>query len=152
MTKKLLISFLLLLSYGMHSQVLNWNVDVVSAIPVSNQERKPMLLLFTDNNSNKGPLDAQIFNTLDFALWSRDNVVLVKLDLTNDPSNEFLERNLSLKRAFGVEDLPAICFSKADVRKDKINYQLLGKTGYRPGGVKSWILNSKQILIGSVEE
>ena len=152
MTKKLLIPFLLLLSYGMHSQVLNWNVDVVSAIPVSNQERKPMLLLFTDNNSNKGPLDAQIFNTLDFALWSRDNVVLVKLDLTNDPSNEFLERNLSLKRAFGVEDLPAICFSKADVRKDKINYQLLGKTGYRPGGVKSWILNSKQILIGSVEE
>lgn len=152
MIKKLLILFFLLLSYGMHSQILNWNADVVSAITISNEEGKPMLLLFTDNNSNKGPLEAQILNTLDFALWSRDNVILVKLDLTDDPSNEFLDRNLSLKKAFGVQDLPTICFSKANPRKDKMNYQLLGKTGYKAGGVKSWISNCKQILSGPVEE
>ena len=151
MIKKLLISLLLLMSYGMHSQVLNWNTDVVSAIPVSNEEKKPMLLLFT-NNVNNGLLDTQIFNTLDFALWSRDNVILVKLDLTDDPSNEFLQRNLSLKRAFGIQELPAICFSKAEIRKDKINYQLLGKTGYKPGGVKYWIANSQKIMKGLSDE
>lgn len=152
MIKKLLISLLLLLSYGMHSQVLIWNPDVVSAIQVSNEERKPMLLLFTNNNVSNGMLDAQIFNTLDFALWSRDNVILVKLDLTDDPSNEFLQRNLSLKKTFGVQELPAICYSKAEVRKDKINYQLLGKTGFKPGGVKSWITDSKQIIKGFSDE
>jgi thioredoxin-related protein len=146
MIKKLLFSLSLLFCFSMNSQVLNWNLDVVNAIPVSNKERKPMLLLFTDNKSNIGALEAQIFSTLDFALWSRDNVVLVKLDLTDDPSNNYLERNLSLKKAFGVQELPAICYSKADIRKDKINYQLLGKTGYRPGGVKSWIANSVQLL------
>jgi protein disulfide-isomerase len=83
---------------------------------------------------------------------SRDNVILVKLDLTDDPSNDFLQRNLALKRTFGVEDLPTICFSKASIGKDKISYQLLGKTGFRPGGVKAWILNAKQVLRGAIEE
>ncbi|MBE0392584.1 hypothetical protein BJQ96_02440 [Flavobacterium sp. PL0002] len=148
MIKKLLFSFLLLFCFSMNSQVINWNTDVVSAIPISNSERKPMLLLFTDDYSSKGVLEAQIFNTLDFALWSRDNVILVKLDLTDSPNNEFLERNLSLKKAFGVQEVPTICFSKADIRKERINYQLIGKTGYRPGGVKAWIANAKQVLSG----
>jgi hypothetical protein len=37
------------------------------------------------------------FNTLDFAIWARDNVVAVKLDLTDDESD--LERSSSLKKA-----------------------------------------------------
>lgn len=151
MIKKLLFSLLLLFCFSMNSQVLNWNTDVVSAIPVSNKERKPMLLLFTDDDASKGVLEVQIFNTLDFALWSRDNVILVKLDLTDSPTNEFLDRNLSLKKAFGVQEVPTICFSKADIRKERINYQLLGKTGYRSGGVKAWISNTKEIL-NSVSE
>jgi protein disulfide-isomerase len=49
-----------------------------------------MLILFTDSNFNKRTLNIQIFKILDFALWSRDNVILVKLDLTDDTSNEYL--------------------------------------------------------------
>lgn len=151
MLKKLLILLLLLLSCGVYSQTLNWNIDVVNAIPVSNKENKPMLLFFTSDDTNTSLLDAQIFNTLDFALWSRDNIILVKLDLTDDPSNEFLDRNRSLKKAFGVQDLPTICYSKALVKKDKINYQLLGKTGFKPGGVKAWIADSQKIIKGLYE-
>jgi protein disulfide-isomerase len=152
MIRKLFFSCLVLICFSANSQVLNWNKDVVDAIAISNKERKPMLLLFTNSDLERGALDAQIFNTLDFALWARDNVILVKIDLSDDVSNEFLERNLSLRKAFAVKELPAICYSKATIRKDKINYQLIGKTGFKPGGVKSWIADSIQILKGPVEE
>lgn len=152
MIRKLLLSCFLLLCLSMNSQVLNWNKNVVDAIEISNKERKPMLLLFTTSDLERGPLDAQIFNTLDFALWARDNVILVKIDLSDNESNEFLERNLSLRKAFGVQELPSICYSKATVRKDKINYQLIGKTRFKPGGAKAWIADSIQILKGPVEE
>jgi protein disulfide-isomerase len=146
MIKKLLLSLSLLFIMSVHSQVVNWNNDISTAITASNRDRKPMLILFTDSNFSKGALNAQILNTLDFALWSRDNVILVKLDLTDDSSNEYLARNLSLKKAFGVQELPEICFSKAGIRKEKITYELIGKTGYKPGGVKSWIAEATEIL------
>ncbi|MFV8357390.1 thioredoxin family protein [Flavobacterium sp. XS1P32] len=152
MTTKLLLPFLLLIFFNSNAQVFNWITDVDSAISISNKENKPMLLIFTDANSSKSPLFAQIFNTLDFAIWARDNVVAVKLDLTDDESNGSLERSSSLKKAFGVQELPTICFAKAKIRKEKINYELIGKIGVKPEGVKSWIANAKIVLAGPVEE
>ncbi|OCB75204.1 hypothetical protein [Flavobacterium crassostreae] len=151
MIKKSLFLLFLLFSCSMHAQILNWNTNISEAITISNKQRKPMLLLFTDATVNKGLLDVQILNTLDFAIWSRDAVVLVKLDLTQDTSNEFLQRNLALKAAFGIQDLPTICFANVRVTKSKINYELIGKIGYKAGGVASWISDAKQILARSSE-
>lgn len=152
MNPKLLLPFLLLIFFNSNAQVFNWITDVDSAILISNKENKPMLLMFTDANSSKDPLFSQIFNTLDFAIWARDNVVAVKLDLTNDDSNGSLERSSSLKKAFGVQELPTICFARAKIRKDKINYELIGKIGLKSKGVKSWIADAKIVLAGPVEE
>lgn len=152
MNTKLLVPFLLLIFFNSNAQVFNWITDIDSAISISNKENKPMLLLFTDAYSSKDPLFSQIFNTLDFAIWARDNVVAVKLDLTDDESNESLERNSSLKKAFGVQELPTICFARAKIRKDKINYELIGKIGLKSKGVKSWIADAKIVLAGPVEE
>ena len=152
MNPKLLLPFLLLIFFNSNAQVFNWITDVDSAILISNKENKPMLLMFTDANSSKDPLFSQIFNTLDFAIWARDNVVAVKLDLTNDESNGSLERSSSLKKAFGVQELPTICFARAKIRKDKINYELIGKIGLKSKGVKSWIADAKIVLAGPVEE
>ena len=146
MIRNLLLSVCLLFIVSMQSQVVNWNNDISTAITASNKDKKPMLILFTDSNTNKGVLNAQILNTLDFALWSRDNVILVKLDLTDDETNQYLTRNLTLKKAFGVQALPEICFSRAGIRKEKITYELIGKTGFKPGGVKSWIADATEIL------
>ena len=152
MNHKLLLPFLLLIFFNSNAQVFNWITDIDSAISISNKENKPMLLMFTDANSSKDPLFSQIFNTLDFAIWARDNVVAVKLDVTNDESNGFLERSSSLKKAFGVQELPTICFARAKIRKDKINYELIGKIGLKSKGVKSWIADAKIVLAGPVEE
>jgi hypothetical protein len=35
-------------------------------------------------------------------------------------TNGSLERSSSLKKAFGVQELPTICFAKAKIRKEKL--------------------------------
>jgi hypothetical protein len=45
-----------------------------------------------------------------------------------------------------VPELPEICFSKAVIQKEKIIYELIGKTEYKLSGVKSWIAGATQIL------
>jgi thioredoxin-related protein len=151
MIKKLLFAFILSYSFNMSAQTLNWSTDVNAAIEISNKENKPLLLLFTDKSVTNDLLFTQVLNTLDFALWSRDNVVLVKIDLTQEDGNEYVDRNLNLKKAFSIDANPSICFARASSRKGKINYQLIGKTGYKPGGVKAWISDTKLLLTETFE-
>lgn len=152
MNPKLFFPLLLLICFNINAQVVTWNTDVDSAIAQSRKENKPLLLLFADANSNKGALHSQILNTLDFALWARDTVVLLLLDLTNIESNESFNRSTSLQKAFGVQELPTICFARAKIKKDQINYELIGKTKFKPGGVKAWLADAKTVLAGPIEE
>lgn len=146
MTKKLLFLLLFLTLFSLHAQNLVWKTRMEEGIKESNEQRKPMLILFTASTASN-TLQNEIFRTPDFEVWSRDNVVLVKLDLSDaslDDSDK--EQNIKLKNAFGVEELPQICFASATIRKNKTTFQALGKIGYKPGGVKSWIAESNAIL------
>ncbi|MFH7016594.1 thioredoxin family protein [Flavobacterium sp. FlaQc-47] len=146
MTKKLLILLFFLGSYFLHSQSLVWRTNMTDAIAISNEQRKPMLILFTASGVPDN-LQNEIFKTPDFAVWSRDNVVLVKLDLSDSSADQSdKEQNIKLKNAFGVEDLPEVCFASASVRKNKTTFSALGKIAYKPGGAKAWIAESNLIL------
>jgi protein disulfide-isomerase len=146
MTKKLLILLFFLGSFFMQAQNLAWRTNMTDAIAISNEERKPMLILFTGAGVSDN-LQNEIFKTPDFAVWSRDNVVLVKLDLSDATASDGdREQNLKLKNAFGVEDLPEVCFAMASVRKNKTTFSALGKIAYKPGGAKAWIAESNLIL------
>ncbi|KIC03974.1 hypothetical protein [Flavobacterium sp. AJR] len=146
MMKKLLVSLFFLGFITMQSQNLVWKTNINDAIELSNQLKKPMLILFTANNLADN-LQNEIMRTLDFALWSRDNVVLVKLDLSDSQiSDSDKEQNIKLKNAFGVQDLPEICFANAVIRKNKTTFQALGKMAYSGGGVKAWISESNALL------
>ena len=48
--------------------------------------------------------------------------------------------------AFGVEELPDVCFASASIRKTKTTFSALGKIAYKPGGAKAWIAESNAIL------
>ena len=112
MTKKLLILLFFLGSFFMHAQNLVWRTNMDDAIAISNEERKPMLILFTAPGISEN-LQNEVFKTPDFAVWSRDNVVLVKLDISDKNIDEGIrEQNLKLKAAFGVEELPEVCFAR----------------------------------------
>ena len=117
MNHKLLLPFLLLIFFNSNAQVFNWITDIDSAISISNKENKPMLLMFTDANSSKDPLFSQIFNTLDFAIWARDNVVAVKLDVTDNEFNGSLERNSLLKKAFGTSVIRHTAVLNREIKK-----------------------------------
>lgn len=146
MTKKILILLVFFGSYLLHAQNLVWRTNMTDAIAISNEQRKPMLILFTSSGVADN-LQNEIFKTPDFAVWSRDNVILVKLDLSDiNASDSDKEQNVRLKDAFGVVELPEVCFASASVRKNKTTFSALGKLSYKPGGAKSWINESNAIL------
>lgn len=148
MIKKLLFVLTFLLCLNAKSQNLVWSTDVDASIQLSNKKNKPLLLLFANKNTNNTLLYSQILNTLDFAIWARDNVVLVKVDLTDEEGNELLERNQNLKKAFAVDLIPSICLATARIRNDKTNYQLIGKATYQTGDVSRWISNLNAMISG----
>lgn len=146
MTKKLLILLFFLAPFLIHAQNPVWRTNMDEAMTISKEEGKPMLILFTASSASDN-LQNEVFKTADFAVWSRDNVVLVKLDLSDVNADDGTkEQNLRLKNAFGVEELPEVCFANASVRKNKTTFSSLGKIGYKPGGAKSWISESNSIL------
>ena len=146
MTKKILILLFFLGSIFMQAQNLVWKTNMTDAIALSNEQKKPMLILFTASGVPEN-LQNEIFKTPDFAVWSRDNVILVKLDLSDSTADESdREQKLKLKNAFGVEDLPEVCFASASIRKNKTTFSALGKIAYKPGGAKAWIADANLIL------
>ena len=130
----------------MNSQNIIWKTDINDAVAASAEQRRPLLILFTSQGVNP-QLQNEIFSTRDFEEWSRKNVVLVKLDIS-DPSitDAAKEQNLRLKNAFGIDVLPQVCFSEVVSRKGKTNFNKLGLIGYNASGVKSWISESNSIL------
>ncbi|MNX30459.1 hypothetical protein D3C86_606230 [compost metagenome] len=146
MTKKLLILLFFLGSFFTHAQNLVWRTNMTDAIAISNEQRKPMLILFTASGVGEN-LQNEIFKTPDFAVWSRDNVILVRLDLSDSAASDGdKEQNIKLKNAFGVEELPEVCFALASIRKNKTTFSALGKIAYKPGGAKAWIAESNALL------
>lgn len=146
MIKKLPILLFFLGSFFMQSQTLAWRTSMTDAIAISNEEKKPMLILFTASGVPDN-LQNEVFKTPDFAVWSRDNVILVKLDLSDaSASDGDKEQNLRLKSAFGVEDLPEVCYALASTKKNKTTFSSLGKLAYKPGGAKAWIAEANAIL------
>nr|WP_315243657.1 thioredoxin family protein [uncultured Flavobacterium sp.] len=146
MNKKLLLLIFFLVTITFQAQNLVWKTSMDTAIAASNEENKPMLIFFTASSAPNN-LQNEVFKTPDFAVWSRDNVILVKLDLSDaNASDTDKEQNVKLKNAFGVEDLPEVCFASASIRKNKTTFQALGKLGYKPGGAKAWISESEAIL------
>jgi hypothetical protein len=146
MTQKLLLLLFFLGSFFTQSQSLVWSTDLMDAIAISNEQRKPLMIFFTASNAPE-KIQTEIFNTPDFEKWSGKNVILVKLDLS-DPSvsSSVREQNISIKNAFGVDELPQACFATASIRKGKANFNSMGKMAYKTGGVKAWIEESNLIL------
>ena len=139
MSQKLLILILFLSSFFVHSQEAIWRTDINDAVAVSAEKRKPLLIFFTAQGAGQ-KIQKDIFSTPEFEEWSRKNVVLVRLDLS-DPaiSDDVKEQSLKLKTAFGVEQIPQVCFTEVYVRKGKTSFNKLGLISDAETKVKSWI-------------
>lgn len=146
MSRKLLIPLFFLISISMKSQGLEWKTNITDAIILSNELKKPILILFTSTDAPEN-LQEEVFKTEDFEKWSRKNVVLLKLDFSEtEEATEERDQNIKLKRAFGVQNFPEVYLAKAFVRNDERAFSILGKLPYNVGGVEGWIHDSDSIL------
>lgn len=144
MTQKLLILLFFLGSFFLHSQV--WKTDMNDAIIASDTQKRPLLIYFTAAGVSQ-KIQSEIFGTPDFVVWSRDNVILVKLDLSDTNVSETVkDQNVKLKNALGIDELPQACLLMASVRKGKTTFNNLGIVPYKPGGAKGWINDANLIL------
>ncbi|MDL2141337.1 MULTISPECIES: hypothetical protein [Flavobacterium] len=146
MNRKLLILLLFLGSFGLHSQNLIWKTDMNDAIMASDSQKRPLLIFFTAAGVSQR-IQSEIFVTPDFAVWSRDNVILVKLDMSDTEASDMVkEQNVKLKNALGIQELPQVCLLMASVRKGKTTFNNLGLVPYKQGGAKAWIADANLIL------
>jgi len=146
MLRKLLILVLFLSSFFVRSQGLIWRTDINDAVNVSAEQRKPLLIFFTGQGAGQ-KFQNEIFATREFEDWSRRNVILVKLDLSDPTVSETIkEQTLRLKNAFGVEQIPQVCITEVYLRKGKTSFNKLGLMSDNQNGIKSWISDCNSLL------
>lgn len=130
----------------MRSQGLVWRTDINDAVTVSSEQRKPLLIFFTAQGVGQ-KFQNEIFATRDFEDWSRRNVILVKLDLSDPTVSENIkEQTVRLKNAFGVQQIPQVCLTEVYLRKGRTSFNKLGLMSDNLSGVKSWIDECNSIL------
>lgn len=146
MLQKLLIFMLILSSFFVRSQDLVWRTDINDAVAVGAEQRKPLLIFFTGQGAGQ-KFQNEIFATREFESWSRKNVVLVKLDVSDQTASESVkEQTIRLKNAFGVQQIPQVCLTEVYLRKGRTSFNKLGLISDNLGSVKSWIEECNTML------
>lgn len=150
--KKVFLTVVLVMgSFAMQAQELEWETDINKAIVVSNKTKKPMLLFFTGSDWCGWciRLQKEVLKTSEFANWAAKNVVLVELDYPRGKaqSDKIKAQNAGLQQTFGIQGFPTVHFATAKLNKKKeTSFTGLGSTGYVAGGPKAWLAAADDIL------
>ena len=142
--KKIIIAVVLFIgSFAAEAQELVWETNVTKAMAISNETKKPLLLFFTGSDWCGWciRLQKEVLKTPEFALWAKENVVLVELDFPRraPQSPEIKKQNDELQMAFGIQGFPTIILANATTKEGKVNFEGIGSTGYVAGGPAAWL-------------
>lgn len=142
--KKIIVAMLLFAgSYAAEAQELVWETNVTKAMAISNETKKPLLLFFTGSDWCGWciRLQKEVLKTPEFALWAKENVVLVELDFPRrtPQTPEIKKQNEELQMAFGIQGFPTIILANATTKGGKVNFEGIGSTGYVAGGPTAWL-------------
>ncbi|MBC7846649.1 MAG: thioredoxin family protein [Flavobacterium sp.] len=149
--KKIFITLLVVLgSFAVEAQELQWETDINKAIKVSNKTKKPMLLFFTGSDWCGWciRLQKEVLKTPEFTKWATKNVVLVELDFPRgkQQSDVIKNQNNGLQQIFGIQGFPTVWFATAKEKDGKPSYTGIGNTGYVAGGPTAWLAVADGIL------
>ena len=149
--KKIIIALFLLVGIvSMQAQELKWETNLEAATKVSMKTKKPLMLFFTGSDWCGWciRLQKEVFTTLEFAAWAKQNVVLVELDFPRrTPQEEKIKmQNAEMQQLFQVQGYPTVWLVNPTKVKEKFNLDKLGSTGYVAGGPSAWIAAANQIL------
>jgi len=123
-----------------------WKLSYESALSEARAEDKLVMLYFAGSDWCKPCilLKREVFDTPTFQDFAKENLVLVKLDFPrlkkNRISKEQVAHNETLADRFNHEGaFPLVVFLDA-------NEHVLAKSGYQPGGPKSYIRYVKGLM------
>jgi protein disulfide-isomerase len=114
---------------------INWLTNYEEALSQARSSSKPVILFFTGSDwcgwCHK--LEKEVLNTPEFANLAGNQFIFVMLDfpLYKQADPKIAEQNKQLQRTFDVKGYPSLVI----IDKDS---QVIGTTGYRPGGPKSY--------------
>ena len=144
MKKIFVIAYLLLASVSIQAQEgLTWHTDLSKATDISIKENKSLFLFFTGSDWCGWciRLQKEVFKTLEFTQWAKDNVILVELDFPrkNNQSEQLKAQNMQLQQQLNVQGYPTVWFVNATKNSEnKVNLNALGSLGYQAGGPTKW--------------
>lgn len=149
--KKIIVALLLFAgSFAAEAQELVWETNVSKALEVSNKTKKPLMLFFTGSDWCGWciRLQKEVLKTPEFAVWAKENVVLVELDYPTRivQTAEIKKQNEELQQIFGIQGFPTIILVNGTTKDGKVNFEGLGSTGYVAGGPTAWLAVANEFL------
>ena len=127
----------LALAWTVSAEDLAWKTDLDAAKKEAKKENKMVLMNFTGSDwcifCKK--LEAEVFNTKEFAEYAKKNLVLVELDFPRKKQQapELKEANAKLQKEYGVQGFPTIVALNSEGK------EIWKNPGYVPGGPKVFI-------------
>jgi len=114
-----------------------WVTDYDKGINMSIQKNLPSMLFFTGSDwcSWCKKLKLQVFDTPEFKKWAKNNIIPIELD---SPRNN-RDAHKDLETKYNVGGYPTVVFLD-------VNQNVIGKSGYNPGGASSWISDAESKL------
>jgi thioredoxin-related protein len=142
--KKIIVALLLFAgSLTAEAQELIWETNVKKALEVSALTKKPLLMFFTGSDWCGWciRLQKEVLKTPEFAVWAKENVVLVELDYPRraPQTEEVKQQNNELQQIFGIQGFPTIILANGTTKEGKVNFEGIGSTGYVAGGPSAWL-------------
>lgn len=149
--KKIIVALLLFAgSFAAEAQELVWETNVTKAMEISKETKKPLLLFFTGSDWCGWciRLQKEVLRTPEFAVWAKENVVLVELDYPRKAPQtaDIKKQNNELQMAFGIQGFPTIVLANGITKDGKVNFEGIGSTGYVAGGPSAWLAVANSFL------
>lgn len=144
------LAFLLLAGCGQLGETgnaqgaaLGWETDFARASALAKESGKYMLLDFSGSDwcGWCTVLDKEVFSQRAFQDYAAENLVCVLLDFprAQAQSAELRKQNYALSRQYGVLGYPTVLILSPDG-------ELVGKTGYQPGGAEAYVQHLKAMI------
>lgn len=126
-----------------HAADGTWLTDFEKAKATASEEGKPILVDFTGSDWCGWciRLDKEVFSKQEFKDYADENVVLFVADFPrNKPqSEEIIRQNRDLQYKYGVRGFPTVLLMDNEG-------EIIGHTGYEPGGPTKFIANFGKII------
>jgi len=144
------LTFLLLAGCGQLGETgnaqgatLGWETDFARASARAKESGKYMLLDFSGSDWCGWcvRLEKEVFSQEQFRRYAADNLVCVLLDFPRRKaqSPEVKKQNQKLSETYGIKGFPTVLVLSPDG-------ELVGKTGYRPGGAEAYVQHLKAMI------